>query len=72
MRTSSGHSRAITDYQLAATYWSQLIARTQPGGESLKKTAMPVEQLANWVLIELLEDFLQRAAAHAFIIGMKD
>jgi hypothetical protein len=61
-----------TDHQLAVGYWVQLKARIQLGSKSLQEFAAATEQLADWALVELPVDFIQREATHAFIDGMRD
>jgi hypothetical protein len=47
------------DHQLEVAYWSQFKARTKLRGESLQESAAATEQLALWVFVGLLEDFIQ-------------
>jgi DNA repair exonuclease SbcCD ATPase subunit len=60
------------DYQLAAAYRSQLKARVQASGETLKEFAAAVEQLTHRAFVGLPVTFIQTEAAHSFIDGVRD
>jgi hypothetical protein len=60
------------DHQLVAAYHYHLKARMQLYGESLQETAAAIDQLANWALVGLPADIIQREAAHTFGSEVKD
>jgi hypothetical protein len=60
------------DHQLVAAYQSQPHAETLLSSRSPQEFAAAIEQMAHLAIIGLLEDFIQREAAHAIINGVKD
>jgi hypothetical protein len=60
------------NHRLAATYRTQLNARTQLIGESRQEFGAAVEQLAHRVIVELPVDFIKKEAAHTFFEEMRD
>ena len=59
-------------HQLAAAHRSQLKARVQTSGETLKEFAAAIDQLAHRAFVELIVAFVQTVAAHYFIDGVQD
>jgi hypothetical protein len=60
------HPDRFGDHQLAAPYWSQLMARVQMSGEILQEFAAAVKHQAHRVLVGLPVALIQTAASHAF------
>jgi hypothetical protein len=53
-------------------YRSQLKARVQASSETLREFAAAIEQLAHRALVGLPVAFIQTAAAHSYIDGVRD
>jgi hypothetical protein len=60
------------DQHFAAAYCSQLTARTQKPGESLREFATAIEQLTSRAYPTLPEEHIRREAGFAFVEGVED
>jgi len=59
------------DHQLAVAYRSQLKARVQATGETLREFAAAIQQLAHRAFVGLPVAFVQTEAAHSFVDGLR-
>jgi hypothetical protein len=60
------------DDHLVLAYPFQLDVTAQPTRESLLDFAAAIEQFAYPAFVELLQRFIQKEAAYAFIVGIRD